>query len=42
MAKVYEFPVKVQLTEEMVVKLHKVAKEYAEVLNDIMNALCSD
>lgn len=39
MAKVYEFPVKKQLTEEQVVRLHEVAEDYIKVLNDILEDL---
>lgn len=39
MAKVYEFPVKKQLTEEQVVRLYEVAEEYIAVLNDILGTL---
>lgn len=39
MAKVYEFPVKKQLTEEQVVRLYEVAEDYITVLNDILGTL---
>lgn len=39
MAKVYEFPVKKQLTEEQVERLYEVAEDYITVLNDILGTL---
>jgi len=42
MCKVYEFPVKKQLTEEQVTRLYEVAEDYIEVLNDILGTLSND
>lgn len=39
MCKVYEFPVKKQLTEEQVTRLYEVAEDYIKVLNDILGTL---
>ena len=44
MAKVYEFPTKViyELPDAVVKRLHQVAKDYVEVLHEILPSLDSD
>ena len=44
MAKVYEFPKKTvhELPEEIVKRLHQVAKDYVEVLQDALPSLDND
>ena len=42
MAKVYAFPVKKQISEEMKQKLYDLAKEYVNLLNDVFEELTDD
>lgn len=42
MCKVYAFPVKKKLPEELEERLDKVTKEYVDVMTDILEALCED
>ena len=42
MCKVYEFPMKKQLTEEQIERLYEVAEDYIVVLNDILGTLNSE
>lgn len=42
MCKVYEFPVKKQLTEEQIARLYEVAEDYIVVLNDILGTLSGE
>ena len=42
MAKVYAFPVKKELPEEMLKRLNEIAKAYVILLNDVYVELVSD